>query len=59
MPTLLVWQRFDPYFPLRQIRRAAGLLPRAELAVLPGYGHAPHKHNTGAFLRVLRSYLGR
>ena len=38
-PTLLVWSDADPISPLGVGRRLAGLLPRAELAVLPVAGH--------------------
>ncbi len=57
-PTLLVWKRRDPYMPVAIARRAERLLPAARLAVLPGYGHAPHKENTEAFCKVLREFLG-
>jgi pimeloyl-ACP methyl ester carboxylesterase len=38
-PTLLVWSDADPISPLGVGRRLAGLLPRAELVVLPVVGH--------------------
>jgi pimeloyl-ACP methyl ester carboxylesterase len=57
MPTLLVWKRFDPYMPLSIARRAEELIPGAKLAVLPGYGHAPHQHNSDAFNRILLDFL--
>ena len=57
-PTLLVWKRYDPYLPLAIARRAAGLIPGARLAVVPGYGHAPHKQDTAAFARLLVDFLG-
>ncbi len=38
-PTLLVWSDADPISPLGVGQRLAGLLPRAELVVLPVAGH--------------------
>ena len=57
MPTLLVWKRFDVYLPLSIARRAQKLIPGAKLAVLPGYGHAPHKENSEIFNRLLLDFL--
>jgi pimeloyl-ACP methyl ester carboxylesterase len=56
-PTLLIWKRHDPYLPLGIARRAARLIPGVRLEVLPGYGHAPHKRDTAAFLRLLGDFL--
>jgi pimeloyl-ACP methyl ester carboxylesterase len=56
-PTLLIWKRFDPYLPVGNGRRAAGLMPRARLVVLPGWGHAPHRKNPGVFTRLLGEFL--
>lgn len=58
-PTLLVWKCLDLYLPLSIARRAARLIPGARLAVLPGYGHAPHLQNKAAFNRVLLEFLNR
>jgi len=57
VPTLIVWKRHDPYFPLALARRAAALMPAARLAVLPGFGHAPHKEDSEAFSRLLLEFL--
>ena len=38
-PTLLLWSEADPISPVGGGRRLAGLLPRAELVVLPAAGH--------------------
>jgi len=56
-PTLLVWKARDLYVPVAIARRAARLMPQARLALLPGYGHAPHKGNTEAFCNLLREFL--
>ncbi|MFH1169566.1 MAG: alpha/beta hydrolase [Chloroflexota bacterium] len=57
VPTLIVWQRFDPYMPLATAIRASQLIPGALLAVLPGYGHAPHKKDVRAFSQILAGFL--
>lgn len=57
VPTLIVWKRHDPYLPLASARRAEELIPNVRLAVLPGYGHAPHKQNEGSFNRLLLDFL--
>ena len=57
VPTLLVWKRYDPYFPLSLPLKAKRLIPNATLVVVPGYGHAPHKENTDLFTRYLRRFL--
>lgn len=57
-PTLLVWKRLDPYMPLALARRAEKLIPGARLAVIDGYGHAPHKQgNIEEFRRILQDFL--
>ncbi|MBI2870020.1 MAG: alpha/beta fold hydrolase [Chloroflexi bacterium] len=58
-PSLLIWQRWDLYFPLKLARRALRLMPHAELEVLPGFGHAPHLAHPAGFSRVLADFLGR
>jgi pimeloyl-ACP methyl ester carboxylesterase len=55
--TLLIWKRFDPYFPPSLGRLARDLIPGARLVVLPGYGHAPHEQNRKAFRRLLLYFL--
>jgi pimeloyl-ACP methyl ester carboxylesterase len=56
-PTLIIWKRRDPYFPLSLAYRAAVRLPRARLVVLPGYGHAPPRQNSAEFNRLLQEFL--
>ena len=57
VPTLIVWNRYDPYYPLAGALQAKELIPQARLAVLPGYGHAPHVKKPNAFNRLLQSFL--
>jgi 4,5:9,10-diseco-3-hydroxy-5,9,17-trioxoandrosta-1(10),2-diene-4-oate hydrolase len=56
-PTLIVWKRYDPYLPLSLACKAKETIPGAALAVLPGYGHAPHKQNGEDFNRLLLDFL--
>jgi pimeloyl-ACP methyl ester carboxylesterase len=56
-PTLIIWKRLDPYLPLAIARRAEARIPGSRLAILPGYGHAPHKENKEAFNRLLLDFL--
>jgi pimeloyl-ACP methyl ester carboxylesterase len=57
MPTLLVWNRLDPYFSVRQAIKAKSLMPEAQLAIFPGYGHAPHVQNRDNFNNLLLDFL--
>jgi pimeloyl-ACP methyl ester carboxylesterase len=57
VPTLIIWKRYDIYFPLSIARRAKELIPEAHLVVLPGYGHAPHGQNQDAFNSRLLDFL--
>ena len=57
VPTLIVWRRYDPYFPVALAHNALELIPGARLVVLPGYGHAPHIQKRSSFNRVLRDFL--
>jgi len=57
IPTLLVWKQYDPYLPASIARKAERLIPNAKLAVLEGYGHAPHQKDSKAFNRILLEFL--
>ena len=57
IPTLIVWKRYDPYFPVSLAFEARKWLPQARLTVIPGYGHAPHKQNTDALCQHLKDFL--
>lgn len=58
IPTLIVWKRHDPYYPLYIARRAAKLIPRARLVIVPGLGHAPHGRTNQEFNQHLLEFLG-
>ncbi len=53
VPTLLIWKSTDPYMPIKRARRAEKLIPGAKLAVIKGYGHAPHQQNDNSEFRKL------
>jgi pimeloyl-ACP methyl ester carboxylesterase len=53
VPTLLVWGERDLVVPLGQGRAAARLLPRGELATIPGAGHLPHVERPDEFLAAV------
>jgi pimeloyl-ACP methyl ester carboxylesterase len=57
VPTLIVWSRHDPYFPLSGALRAKELMPEARLEILPGYGHAPHLQKRDLFNSLLLSFI--
>jgi pimeloyl-ACP methyl ester carboxylesterase len=58
IPTLLIWKSADPYLSVKQGRRAEKLIPGAKLAVIKGYGHAPHQQNDKSrFCRLMLEFL--
>jgi len=57
VPTLVVWNRHDPYYSLGEALRAKKLIPEARLEVFPGYGHAPHVQKRDLFNSLLLSFM--
>ncbi len=57
VPTLIVWKRCEPYFPLAMAVEAKRLIPEARLVVVPGYGHTPHKQRKSSFTNLLLGFL--
>jgi pimeloyl-ACP methyl ester carboxylesterase len=57
MPTLIIWKRYDLYYPLYIARRAAELIPDSRLVVVPGVGHAPHSRTNRVFNTHLLEFL--
>jgi pimeloyl-ACP methyl ester carboxylesterase len=58
VPTLLIWKRTDPYLSVRQAKHAQKLIPGAKLAIIDGYGHAPHQQeDKSEFLRLMTEFL--
>lgn len=58
LPTLIVWGRDDPIIPVAHGERAAEL-SGAELAVVEGAGHAPHRSHPERFAEVVTEFLRR
>jgi len=57
-PTLVIWNKRDPYYPVSQALAARELMPTARLEVFPGYGHAPHIQRRDYFNGLLRDFIG-
>ncbi len=57
VPTLVVWNRLDPYYSVRYAFKAKELMPEAHLAIFPGYGHAPHVRKRDDFNNLLLNFL--
>ena len=57
VPTLVIWNSRDPYYPLREAIQAKQLIPEVRFEIFPGYGHAPHVKNRDYFNNLLLSYL--
>lgn len=57
VPTLLVWNRRDPYYSVNHALTAKKLIPNVRLEVFPGYGHAPHVKNREYFNHLLLDFL--
>ena len=56
--TLLIWKNPDPYLSVKQGRRAERLIPGAKLAVIKGYGHAPHQQKDNSrFCNLMLEFL--
>ncbi len=58
-PSLIVWNRRDPYYSVNGALKAKKLIPRAQLEILPGYGHAPHRTEQEHFHRLLSAFLAK
>ena len=57
VPTLIIWNRWDPFFSVRGAIEAMRLAPDATLAVLSGWGHSPHVSPSKGFVSVLYRFL--
>jgi 4,5:9,10-diseco-3-hydroxy-5,9,17-trioxoandrosta-1(10),2-diene-4-oate hydrolase len=56
-PTLIVWGREDPYFPVAQAQVAAKGLPNARLHIFDHCGHLPMLEKTQQFNALLLDFL--
>ncbi len=57
IPTLVIWNSHDPYYPVTQAFRAKKLIPHSRLEVFSGYGHSPHIKERGQFNNLLLDFL--
>lgn len=57
VPTLLIWNRHDPYNPVRNAINAQKIMPEARLEIFPGYGHAPYRRKQDYFNNLLLEFL--
>jgi pimeloyl-ACP methyl ester carboxylesterase len=57
--TLIIWNRRDPYYSVAGAFKAQKIMPRSELKVFPGYGHAPHRSQRELFNSLLLEFLSR
>lgn len=55
-PTMFVWGDRDEIVPTALAERTAALIPHAELRIVEGCGHAPHRERPEALLRVLDGF---
>lgn len=55
-PTLILWGRWDPFFPSKYSRRALNAIPNSRLKLLPS-GHAPHKRNPAGFNKIVLDFF--
>jgi len=58
-PTLMIWNRYDPYHPISGALRAKDLIPSAHLEIFPGIGHAPHMRKRDLFNHLLLNFIER
>jgi len=59
MPTLIVWNSRDPDYTVKGALKAKELMPEAQLEIMPGYGHAPHRTNRDSFNNLLAAFLAK
>jgi pimeloyl-ACP methyl ester carboxylesterase len=59
MPSLIIWNRHDPYYTVKGALKAKELMPQAQLEILPGYGHAPHRTERDSFNKLLAAFLAK
>ena len=58
-PTLIIHGDRDPLFPVAVPTALYGLLPDAELCILPRAGHTPEREHPGWFRAIVLDFLER
>ena len=59
LPVTVMWGVDDRLLPVRHARRAADLLPDAELTVLPGVGHSPNWERPARVIAAIDALCAR
>jgi pimeloyl-ACP methyl ester carboxylesterase len=59
MPTLIVWNSRDPYYTVKGALKAKEMMPQAQLEIMQGYGHAPHRTDRESFNNLLAAFLAK
>jgi len=57
-PTLVVWGERDRFFPTVHARRAATLIPRSIMRMVPGAGHSPNWERPKEVVALLSGFFG-
>ncbi|HEY7565402.1 MAG TPA: alpha/beta hydrolase [Acidimicrobiia bacterium] len=57
VPTLILWGDSDAVTPLEQGEEIAAAIEGAELAVVPGTGHRPHREDPAAVASLIATFL--
>ena len=58
-PTLVLWGEQDRFATPDYARRLAGLLPKAELQLIPGAGHYPHVEQSEKVASAIAAFAAR
>ena len=58
-PTLILWGRWDPYFPSKYGGRALRAIPNSKLKLFGQSGHSPHQREPAEFNRVVADFLSQ
>ena len=58
-PSLVLWGRWDLFFPYRYADRVAETIPNSTLSVFRRSGHAPHRNEPAAFNETVLRFLSR
>jgi pimeloyl-ACP methyl ester carboxylesterase len=59
IPTLIIWNSRDPYYTVKGALKAKELMPQAQLEIMAGYGHAPHRRDRDYFNKLLAAFLAK
>lgn len=57
LPTLVLWGRHDPVFPLASGQELAEILPNSELVIFEFSGHLPMEEEPAAFAEEIRKFI--